>query len=88
MFFSQSRHIDHKRRADKAIQNMAREFGAERVDRACGRAIEAKRFETSFVRELLRNRREGSQRRPVSGDAAVVDHENLRSSEHFGKYLN
>lgn len=88
MLFAQTRHIDHRRRADKAMQNMAREFGADRLNRACGRAIEVKRLEPQFVRELLRNRREDSPRRPMSSEAAVVDHENLRTSEQFHKYLH
>ena len=85
--FSKTDHLDHKRRADKAIQSMAKDFGADRVDVACVRAIEIGRIDTQFVRELLRNRRENSRRRPANSDAAVTDHENLRSSEQFAKYL-
>lgn len=87
-FFDGSRHLDHKRRTARAIQNIAREFGNERTNLACQRAIEVGRRDTQFIRELLRNRRELASSQRTSDEAAVLEHENLRSSDQFGKYLH
>lgn len=87
-FFAQSRHMDHKRRTARTIQTIAKEFGNDRTDRACLRAIESSRRDTQFIRELLRNRREATSTKRPNDEAAVVAHDNLRSSEQFGKYIH
>lgn len=82
----QEKHVQHEQRAAKAIQQLVRDYSAERVERACERALNAGTVKTSFLRNLLTNNRESMPPLRVEA-AAVLQHENLRSGEQFRSYL-
>jgi transposase len=82
LLFEQSSSIPHQHRAWQSLQKMKEEFGPDRLKKACSQALEAGANNTSFVRNLLRNKLEAFQP-PDTGEPAVREHENLRRSKEF-----
>lgn len=81
------RHIQHEQRAANALRRMVREFGPERVETACRRAIEVDAISANHINNLLRNHRESLPLRREPDAGAVIQHENLRGGEEFARYL-
>jgi hypothetical protein len=85
--FGKDNHIDHQRRAFRSIQNMARDYGQDRLENACARALNAEAHEMTFVRNLLRNHREALAPTGTEGATVITDHTNLRSEAEFTLHL-
>jgi transposase len=86
--FEKDSHIDHRRRASLSLRNMAKDYGTERLEAACQRAISADvpgdANATTFVRNLLRNNRETLAPTGTDDSGVIRQHSNLRSSSEFG----
>jgi transposase len=66
-----------------AMKNLKKEFGAERLEAACARAIEIEAASMSSVRSILRTRMD-QQVRPESGiQEAAFEHSNVRGSDYY-----
>jgi len=85
--FAKDNHIDHQRRAFHALQNMARDYGQNRLENACARALNADTPGVTFVRNLLRNHREALAPTGTDGAEAITTHANLRSGADFTIHL-
>lgn len=83
----QEKHIEHEKRNAQSFQRLVKEFGAERVEAACSRAVSSDSIRVQHVRNLLTNNRESVPPLTNSEVGAVVEHDNLRSSEQFAKYM-
>lgn len=70
-------------RAAGAMKNLKKEFGAERLEAACMRAIEIEADSISSVRSILRTRLD-QQAQPESGiQEAAFEHCNVRGSDYY-----
>jgi hypothetical protein len=85
--YAQDAHTDHQRRAAQSLKNMAREYSSLRLEAACARALAADAHDLTFVRNLLRNRREAVQRTGTDDTGAIQAHSNLRSEEEFKLHI-
>ncbi len=89
--FSLDTHRDHQRRLVPALRRLATLYGADRLDQACATAVRSALFESSVVRNLLRNRREAmpppDSDQQTAVNPAVQDHSNLRGDEYFNQLL-
>lgn len=82
------RHIEQHRRplaslqALRGLKTLARDYGVDRLDAACARALAMHSCSVSSVRSMLKRQLEN---KPLSGDAttAVAVHENVRGSRYF-----
>ena len=65
------------------MKNLKKEFGAERLEAACMRAIEIEADSISSVRSILRTRLD-QQAQPESGiQEAAFEHCNVRGSDYY-----
>lgn len=83
VIFAQDSHTEHQRRAWRSIQAMEREFTAERLEKACSRALTAGADSIMFIRNLLRNHREALMPTGTTAVTIVSEHQNLRASSEF-----
>lgn len=84
----QANHIDREKRASGALQKNVREYGVERVERACKRALRDGAIQPRYVSNLLRNNRESLPTQNHNDDGVVIMHRNLRAKEDFGSHPN
>jgi transposase len=73
-------HPENAVRSCLGVLSLARKHGNERVDIACQRAVKVGAHNSGFVRQLLKNRVEGS---PQSTPVLVIDHDNIRGEQHY-----
>ena len=69
--------------AFRGLKRLAREFGAERLDRACARALRMKAITITSVRSMLSR---GIENTPLQDDAAndpIAPHGNLRGAANY-----
>jgi transposase len=65
------------------IMRLGKTYGADRLEKACGRALALGALGYRNVESILKN---GLDRRPLSGvtpPAPVVEHDNLRGSQYY-----
>jgi len=75
-------HLEQGMRAAIGILGHAKSYGAERVEAACGRAIEIGARSYSSVTSILKNNLD--RRRPASTtDGPAIVHANIRGPRYF-----
>lgn len=83
------KHIDTYRRPAASIQairglrGMAKEYGTERLDAACHRALRISSTTVSSVRSILARRMESAPIRGVNDDDPIPGHENVRGPKTY-----
>ena len=82
--FVKSPHRDFSYRWANSIKSLSREYGDERLEAACKRALEIGATETKTVRSILKNNLE---RKPLDASTEVQEasftHGNIRGSEYY-----
>jgi transposase len=76
------RHPQHGYRACLGMLNLAKRFGAARLEAACERALKLGAFQYRHVRDVLVNRRDRVQP-PEAGEWTSPDHVNLRGPRYY-----
>lgn len=69
--------------AFRGLKHLARDFGGERLDRACARALRMKATAITSVRSMLTRNIEST---PLQDDAAndpIAPHENVRGAANY-----
>lgn len=80
------KHIDTHRRpalsmqAMRGLRGMAKEYGTERLDAACHRALRISTASVSSVRSMLERRMESAPLRGANDDAPMPGHDNVRGA--------
>ena len=83
------RHIDLHRRpalslqASKGLKSMSKEYGVDRLEAACGRAVSLGAFSVSSVRSMLKRGIESTPVRRRAQDEPLPAHENVRGAKDY-----
>lgn len=80
------RHPEQGFRACLGIMRLAKPHGAERLEAACGRALEINARSYASVKSILQNNLERSRRDGVKGgpaDGPAISHANIRGAGYF-----
>jgi len=80
------RHPEQGFRACLGIMRLAKPHGAERLEAACGRALEINARSYASVKSILQNNLERSRRDGVkdgSADGPAISHANIRGAGYF-----
>jgi transposase len=85
--FAKEMHIGHRKGASDSLQNMAREYPASRVETACAVALASDAPGMTFVRNLLRNRRESLLKTGTDDAGVILEHSNLRPESEFTLHI-
>jgi transposase len=85
--FAKDLHIAHQKGASDSLHNLAREYPLSRLDAACARALASEAPGFTFVRNLLRNRRESLQMTGTDDAGVILEHSNLRQESEFTLHL-
>jgi transposase len=70
-------------RAAGAMKNLKKEYGAERLEAACARAIEIEAASISSVRSILRTRLDQQARPELGVQEASFEHGNVRGADYY-----
>ncbi len=81
--FSKAPHRDFSYRYANSIKSMSREYGDERLESACKRALEIGATETKNVRSILKNNLDQHAAKPVIAQEAAFDHDNIRGADYY-----
>ena len=74
---------EHGYRADNSLKKLAKEYGEERLDSACQRAIEIGASSPASVRSILRSQLDKQASTSEERQEASFDHDNVRGSTHY-----
>jgi transposase len=85
--FAKDTHIHHQMGAAKSIDSMARDYTAARLETACARALDTETHDMTFVRNLLRNRREALLKTGTDDAGVILEHSNLRAESEFTLHI-
>lgn len=77
------RHPEQGFRSCVGILRLARTFGSDRLEAACGRSLEIGAHSWSSVRSILQNGLDRSARRPTPSNHVNPDHGNLRGPGYY-----
>ena len=83
------KHIDTHRRpalsmqAMRGLRGMAKEYGPERLNAACHRALRISTTSVSSVRSMLQRRIESTPLRGASDDEPLPGHDNVRGAKTY-----
>jgi transposase len=81
--FSKAPHRDFSYRYANSIKSMSREYGDERLESACKRALEIGATETKNVRSILKNNLDQHATKQVMAQEAAFDHDNIRGADYY-----
>lgn len=76
------RHPEQGFRASMGIMRLAKQYGNERLEAACGRALEINARSYSSVKSILKNNLE-RRRHATATDGPVITHPNIRGADYF-----
>ncbi len=83
MILRSRRHPEQGFRSCVGILRLAKTFGADRLEAACGRALEIGAHSWSSVRSILQNGLDRAARRPTSSAHVNPDHGNVRGPGYY-----
>lgn len=83
LLFGASRIKEQGYRSATALKRLEKDFGAERLEGACGRAIAIGANSLSSVRSILRTGLDQQQRPDAEPQEAAFDHPNVRGSDYY-----
>ena len=75
-------HPEQGFRACVGIMRLVKSYGAERVEAACGRALEIGARSYSSVNSILKTNRDRQRRAPPTDEPAII-HDNIRGPRYF-----
>ena len=75
-------HPEQGFRACVGIMRLVKSYGAERLEAACGRALEIGARSYSSVNSILKTNRDRQRRAPPTDEPAII-HENIRGPRYF-----
>jgi len=81
--FSKAPHRDFSYRWANSIKSLSREYGHERLEAACKRALEIGATATINVRSILKNNLDQNPNKPIIADEAAFDHDNIRGADYY-----
>ena len=77
-------HPEQGYRASISILRLARQYGAERLEAACGRGLDIGARSYGSIQSILKHGLDRQPRRPSpQGELALPDHANLRGSRYY-----
>ena len=76
-------HPEQGFRACLGILRLRKSYGPDRLEAACGRALEINGLSYSSVASILKNNIDRRQRDPAAADGPVIHHQHLRGPTYF-----
>ena len=81
--FSKAPHRDFSYRWANSIKSLSREYGHERLEAACKRALEIGATATMNVRSILKNNLDQNANKLATAEEAAFDHDNIRGADYY-----
>lgn len=81
--FSKAPHRDFSYRWANSIKSLSREYGNQRLESACKRALELGATATKNVRSILKNNLDQHLANTVTSQEAAFDHDNIRGADYY-----
>jgi transposase len=81
--FSKAPHRDFSYRWANSMKSLSREYGHERLEAACKRALEIGATATRNVRSILKNNLDQQVSKDAMAQEAAFDHDNIRGADYY-----
>lgn len=83
LLFAKSPHRDFSYRRANTVKALSREYGDERLEAACKRAIAIGATETKNLRSILKNNLDRQAASNAAVQEAAFEHDNIRGSDYY-----